>query len=200
MDEVEIEALKTKADELEKFKNESGPKLEAFEKAEAEWKAKEKELSEQANPNWKKAQAEIRAWKEVAKGKGIEVGEDGLPKIDEKFTREDVIKATTEATRKEFLNNRLDELLENYTEEDAKVVRRQYEKLTVGEEVTMQNIRSFVQSAEGASGFQKPNPINRAQGVRGGGPRNTDNKADVHDDETANEMLGMMGLKTKKTK
>ena len=200
MDEAEIEALKTKADELEAFKNESAPKLEAFQKAEAEWKAKEKEMEEQMNPHWKKAQAQIKNYKEALKSKGIPMDDDGNPIVEEKFSMDDVVKKTQETTRKEFLNNRLDELLENYNAEDAKVVRKQYEKLTAGEEVTMQNIRGFVQSAEGASGFSKPNAINRANNARGGSPRYAENNPDVHDDATVESLQGLMGLKTNKKK
>lgn len=200
MDEQEIEALKARADELEQFKNESAPKLQEFVEAKEQWMQKEKEYQEQINPNWKATRERMAVLEKLAKDRGVEFEKDGTPKSEDKYSKEEVIRSAQEATRKEFLNNKLDELLEPYTAEEAKVVRKQFEKLTAGEEVNMQNIRSFVQSAEGASGFQGESRISRVSSVSGQGPRYQDKADDKLDDATAKSVASLMGLKLGKNK
>ena len=148
----QIQELQTKVEVLEKEKNESATKLAEYETAKADLEAKNKELEGQVNPNWQKARQTIEALKEVAKSKGVELNDDGTVKSNPgNIDISAIEEKAREAARGELLGNRLQEELEQYDSESAKVVKYYYNKLTQGEAVTVQNLSKFVKQAENAA-------------------------------------------------
>lgn len=199
IEDEKLAAMEAELAALRPMKESSATKEAEFVAKEAEWQKEKERLEQEAHPNWKKARDEMDALKRLAKEKGVEFNADGTPKTDDRINKADIIKEAQEATRKDMLNNRLDELLEGYTDEEAKVVRKQFEKLTAGEDLTFQNIRSFVKQAEGASGFEiKSSPAARTQGISGMGPRIVADENDKLDDTAAKEVAERMGIKINK--
>ena len=165
----ELRAKAGKADELETKLKDMVPR-EEVEKA---VKAKEDELNPQINPNWSAARKTIDALKEVAKSKGVELNDDGTVKSNPGNVDVNAItQQAREAARGELLGNRLEELLEQYDTESAKVVKHYYQKLTQGEGLTLQNISKFVSQAERAAELDSDKPIKRVTTFSGGrGPK-----------------------------
>ena len=169
----QLDALEAKVGELDKVKGESDAKQAEFDTAKAEWEKEKAVLTESANPNWAKARQTIDALKEVAKSKGVELNEDGTVKSNPGNVDVSAItKQAVEAARGEILGNRLEEILEQYDSESAKVVKHYYQKLTQGEGITMQNIEKFVRQAERAAELDSDKPLKRATTFSGGqGPK-----------------------------
>ena len=132
----QLDALEAKAVALEKEKSESAIKLAEHETAKVEWEKKEKEYQESANPNWAKARKSMDSMKAALEGKGVKIDEDGNvvsnpQNIDVEKIRQDAV----EAARGEIIGNRLEELLEQYDSESAKVVKHyRSEERRVGKE------------------------------------------------------------------
>ena len=190
----QLDALESKVVELEKVKDESTAKATEFEVAKTDWEKKEKEYQEQANPNWQKARQEIDRLKAVAKEKGVEFNEDGSVKSNpQQIDLEQIRQEAANAARGELLGGRLTELLSEYEPESAKVVEHYYKKLTNGESVNLQNIKSYVQQAENAARGNPDSKITRVAGYSGGfGPRTPE--VGKLDDKQANELGAKLGL------
>ena len=158
---------------MEKEKGESASKLAEYETAKTDLENKVKDLEGQINPNWQKARQTIDSLKAIAKDKGVELNEDGTVRSNPGNVDIDAItQQAREAARGELLGNRLEELLEQYDPESAKVVKHYYQKLTQGEGLTLQNIGKFVGQAERAAELDSDKPIKRATTFSGGrGPK-----------------------------
>lgn len=194
-----VAALEAELAELRPLKDSSAAAQADFKAKEDAWKTEKAELEQAANPNWRKAREQIAALQAAAKEKGVELDTEGSPvpkgTVDAEAITRQAREEATSATKQEFLNNRLDELLEDFSDDDAKVVRNLYGKVTAGETITMQNIRGFVTQAVNAAGFERPNPLNRGAG-RGTGPRPPTENVGLSD-ESAAATAALMGLKIK---
>lgn len=188
----QLDELEGKVTELEKFKNESAPQLEEYKKAKESLDALKKEnedLKGQANPNWKAARDRMEKLEALLKGKGVEVDETGNPKggSGQGLSVEDVRKESVEATRKELLGSRLEELLDDYDTDSKEVVRHYFTKLTAGEQVDMKNIKKFVLQAENAANAGEKKV---KRDFSGQGPRAVDSQEKLSEES-------MKGLGTK---
>lgn len=193
----QLDALEAGVAQLEKFKNDSEPQLAEYATKKAEWEQKEKEfkdLQEQQNPNWQKARKSMDAMRNALKEKGLDVDEDGNVKssaqnIDIEKVRQEAI----QAAKNEMLGGRLEELLGEYEPKAAEIVRHYYNKLTAGETVTLQNLRTFIVQAENVARSNPENTISKAATFSGGqGPRQA--VEGVLDDASAKELASKMGL------
>lgn len=195
----QLDALETKVEVLERGKDESVTKMAEYETAKADLEAKNKELESQINPNWQKARQTIDALKEIAKSKGVELNEDGTVKsnpqnVDVSKLLADAALAGAQAAKNEILGGRVEELLSGYDIESSKLVRHFYDKLTVGETVTLQNVNKFMNQAVEATRVELGGKINKATTFSGGqGPR-LPNENKPLDDQTANDLGSKMGL------
>jgi len=132
-----------------------------------EWETKVKELEENSDPNWKEARATMKTQAERIKtfeesGKTInDAGEvvDSAPKA---LTPEESEIKMREITRTEQVNLRKEEHLNQYDEETRKVVEHNFNKLTAGEEVNMNNMQTFIDQAELLAIPGKGNPVRKA--------------------------------------
>lgn len=196
----QLDALESKATTLEKEKGESAVKLAEYETAKTAWEAKEKEFAEQSNPNWAKARKSMEAMKTALKEKGIEVDDDGNVKSNpQNLNVEEIRKEATQAARNELLGGRLQELLSEYDPKSAELVKHYYNKLTAGESVNLQNIRSFVTQAENVAKSNPDTTISRVVEFSGGqGPRIPD--TDKLDSKVAQDLGEKMGLSFAKKK
>lgn len=170
MDEDKEKQLEEELEQLRPLKDTLVQAQKEFQAKEESLNKKITELEQQVNPNWKQAREQIEMLKKIAIEKGVELDANGNPiqkqEIDINKIKEEAEK-TTKAT---LLNARLDELLDGYDSQEAQVIRSTYRKLTNGEEVTMQNIRNFVDQSVRAAGYglnSKP----RIPNITGAGPR-----------------------------
>lgn len=161
--EEQLQALQEKAqkaEELETRLKDMVPK-EEVEKA---VKAKEDELSQQINPNWQKARQRMNSLETALKEKGVELNEDGTVKSNPQGVDiEEVKREARESARAELAGNKLANLLGQYDEESAKIVKHFFNKVTTGEAVSLDNIEIYFRQAESAANYE--NKIQR-KGVR----------------------------------
>lgn len=194
----DVAKLEAELAELRPLKDTSVKLQEEFRAKEEQWAKDKAQLEEAANPNWQKARERIKVLEEVAKAKGVKLDDQGNPVDETKINRDELIKeaeakaATT--VRQEFLSNRLDELLENFSTEDSNVVRHMYAKITAGEQVNMQNIRTYVSQAVAASGLNQTDRLGRVASIGGGSPRQI-KEGEGMTDEQAQGVAGLMGIK-----
>lgn len=196
--EEQIQELQTKAsrvDELEGKIKEMVPGAD-LDKVKADLEIAQKDL----NPNWQKARQTIDLMRSALKAKGVETDTEGNPiSVPQGVNIEEVRKEATAAARGEVLGGRLEELLGEYDDSSATLVRHFYNKLTTGETVTLQNIRSFISQAENAARADSSNQIVRTRKATthagGQGPRySEDNKVD---NANVTGLAARMGVKIK---
>ena len=163
--------------ELRTLKDSSAKLQEEFKAKEEAWLKEKNDLSEAANPNWPKARKQIEGMRAALESKGVKVDEEGNvvsnpQNVDvDKITR-DATEAGTKAAMTALYGNELGKHLEQYDSESAKVIKVYYDKLTAGENVTLQNMAGFVRQAEQAASGNPDQPIKRAINYGGGrGPR-----------------------------
>lgn len=203
MDEEQVKAMERELEELRPLKDSTAKLQEEFTAKEKAWTEEKAKLEEEVNPNWKRTRERIRALEEAAKSKGVKLDAEGNPVDENKINREEILKEAQqkagEAMRQQMLDARLDELLEEHSADQAKVVKAMYAKLTAGEDVTMQNIRSFVVQAESAAGIGQSSRLGKVMSAGGNGPRQVDNKTPLSD-EQAESLGNLMGIKVKTDK
>lgn len=188
----QVQELQNKLAELETFKTDSAAKLAEYDQAKTELEQLKKDkadLEGQANPNWKEAREKMGRLESLLKGKGIEVDELGNPKGSQ-VSLADVERKTAEVVTQKLLNARLEEILDDYDPASKEVIRHYYNKLSAGEEITLQNIRKFVNEAERAAGSD--NQVKKIQLSGGLGPRMGDESK--LGEQEAKDLGAKMGL------
>jgi len=134
----ELKALQEKAATATKAEEE---RLQAVKLAE--------DLKTQVNPNWQVAREKMAKQKQALEAKGVKVDDDGNI-IDPQTTplNLDEIKRTqVEVTNEAMLNNTKDVLISDYDDDTQKVIDVYYKKLTAGEQVSLKNVKKFVEQA-----------------------------------------------------
>lgn len=190
MDQDAVDALEKQVEDLKKFKDDSTPQLEAYEKAKVELE----DYNTKIKPNWDKTRKTIDNLKNVVKEKGVEVDDDGnIKNPGAVFDMEKIRAEAAESTRREILNSRLEELLGDYTKEDAEVVKYHYNKLSAGEKIDMQNIKTFVKQAEAVANVDAKNPVKAFTFSGGQGPRFETEAPNKLSDADRNAALIRMG-------
>src|SRR3990167_6252157 len=164
MDEEKIQDMEKELEELRPLKDSSAKLQEEFKAKEEAWSNEKKQLEESANPNWQKARQRISSLETALKDKGVELNEDGTVKNNPQGVDiEEVRREARESARSELTGNKLANLLSQYDEESAKIVKHFFNKVSTGESVTLDNIDNFFRQAESAANYE--NKIQR-KGVR----------------------------------
>ena len=187
--QAELETKAAKVDEMTKSQGELEEKhkeeLKKYEDGKVETDAKIKELEESSNPNWKKTRERIAGLESALKEKGVELNDDGSVKSNPQNVDVDDLlakatKAGEQAATKTMLGGNLDKLLSVYEPKSKEVIKVFYDKLTVGEDVNLDNMQDFITQAENAASVNPENKINKVSSYTGGqGPRTADtNKLD----------------------
>lgn len=148
----EISALQEKAGKVEALEaqiREMVPKSELERTAEAV----RKELEPQINPNWSKARQVIASLQKIAKDKGVVVNDDGeVVSNPQGVNVEELLKKAQEqgalGARNELLGGHVGKYLSKFDTDSQAIVKRQYDKLTAGESVTLDNVDQFLAQAE----------------------------------------------------
>jgi hypothetical protein len=146
--------------------------------------------------NWGKSrEMEKRLREELAKtGKSID--ENGQL-VDTSISKEDEIKKEAYAeARRAMLDERLSEELAKYKPEERDVVKRYYEKLTTGEEVSLSNVRTFLSDAERLAIPNNSNPVlDRMSASRGDVPAFDGDKTSFAETDEGKSLASTLGIK-----
>lgn len=124
-DEEEITQLRAKAEEYEKLK---------------------KEQEETGNKDLKELREAFKRVKEQLKSTGKEVDDNGEP-IKPAINPEEIEKIVEEKTNKTLVNREVESFLGRYNQEQRDVIKLKLEKLTYNENVTPDNIQSYLSDA-----------------------------------------------------
>src|ERR1700741_5310853 len=118
-----------------------------------EWEAEKARLEQEVNPNWKALRDKEKDWiaKEADYKKQLETF-GGKPPEATPLTREEVEKISDGKARQVAIETHRDALLSKYSEETRKVVKHYYDKLSAGEEMTLDKVNSIISAAENAAG------------------------------------------------
>lgn len=109
-----------------------------------------KEAKDSSNPNWKLARGKIDRLTTFIKSKiqGAEIDDEGNVKATEAtMTPEQIRSEVASATKKEMLGAYINQKLSKMPDDKRTVVQKYYQKLTTGEEVTLENVDKFIGEA-----------------------------------------------------
>lgn len=110
----------------------------------SEYDAKIKELEQDLNPNWRDARAKLKEQETKLKEYEEKYGEQKPSQV----TLEEVESRAKASARQEMIEIEKERLFSNYKDEQREVVKKYFDKLTTGEELSLNNIHSFVKQAE----------------------------------------------------
>lgn len=164
-------------------------------------KEKIKELKEGINPNWAETRKQIKTLEATVKhleSQGKEIDENGQI-VDKKGVSPDELKKMARDEAKlELINEKIDNALELYDEEEKKVINSYFKKLTAGEEITTKNVDKFIEQSIKASGIDGKNideakrSFNRIGSKSSGGSGNSKNFAET---DAGRNLLERMNIK-----
>lgn len=130
-----------------------------------------KELKESANPNWPAAREKMKKLQQVAKDKGINVDDSGNIVENNTIRPEDLDAKIQQKSTEISFNNKKEEVLSKYKEEDKKVVEHYLNKLMTGEEPSISNLIKFQKEAERLAFPNEIDPMKQVFNTTGGAPR-----------------------------
>ena len=163
---------------------------------------KPEEIAEVLNPNSKnfsQLRGVVKSLKAQLKEKGIEVSEDGKSLTNKNMTNEDLDKKIRGETTKSLVEARTIEVLGRIVDENTrKAVKSYYDQLTIGKEISLQNVNSFLADAvklgSPAGGVDNIR-IAHASSGHGGITSQGESKTSFADTDEGKTLAKEMGLK-----
>lgn len=203
----EVETLST--EEIEALKQPQALVTELLQELGAEkpedLKTVIKDLKQAENPNWREARQKINNLEKVIsvlKTQGKTINDEGQIVEDNKgISKEDVIKEAQQTARQELINEKIDDTLGAYSEEDQKVIRHYYNKLSTGEEITLRNVDKLIAEAVRAAGINntEKNPVKDSLNrVGSSGSTPSSGNKNFADTEAGKNMMSMFGIPSTK--
>lgn len=191
--EEELKALQDSAAKAEEFRK----------KAEDLEAAKSKYESDPVEKNWRELRAKTERLEAQIKEQGKMVAADGtISDAPKSLTPEEIEAKARAAARSELVGQQKKNLLSKFDDEKKKVVEHYLDKLTAGEDVSVDNIEKFVQEASLLAEPPKSG-VQRTPFVNGQPPvfKNADGKSFAeteHGQSLANEVFGEESFAKKK--
>lgn len=149
----ELQELSTKAAE-EKVQ-------QTLEEKQKEWEQEKAILEESINPNWKEARSKMSIMEkklQALESQGKTLDDNGqVVDLNRSLTQEDIDKRATEIVNQQFLQSRINDRLRGLDDQTKEVVKTYYNKLTTGEEVTLDNVDKYLTDA---ARMASPDPLN----------------------------------------
>lgn len=160
-------------------------------------KSENEDLKNQpANMNWRATRKTIDNLKKVILDSGLEVDEEGKLKQKQEISIEDVRKEAQSSARQTLLQDKIEEQLSKYSDEEAKVVRHYFDKLSAGETLDIRNIPKIMKEAERVAFEGERSDGKTANSAGGRAPNRTEKKPEgTLDDESAQGVADAMGIK-----
>lgn len=143
-------------------------KTELQQKIDALQKEKDTLMADDGNRNWAKIRATNQKLSDAVKAQGKQVDDDGnISEAPKPITSEEIEAKARSAARSEILGDYKKKALASYDEETRKVVDHYYNKLTAGEDVSLDNVDKFLSEA---SRLAKPSDTSKPSAQFGGKP------------------------------
>ena len=206
--DAEIEALKSPQDALKSVMTELGLEVgdNVTEKLD-DLKNRVKELKEAENPNWKAARQKISSLENLIsnlKSQGKNIDDKGNIIDDNKnFTAEDIEKKAQLAARGELLSEKIEDTLSVYNEDEQRVIKHYFNKLSAGEDLTLRNVDKFLaESIKLANVDNGSISAEKKSASRIGSSSSSYNGASKNfaDTDAGKGVLNLMGIKTTEDK
>ena len=161
----ELTTLKEKAATVDEFKEK-----------ESVWAQEKKDLEQAVNPNWSKARQTMEDMKTALKEKGIETDSEGnIVNKSQGVNMEEIKKVADQSAKAAMLGGTLETILEEYDTESKELVRDKYNSLTRDKDITINNVRDYINEAEAAARVGSGTEIKKTQSALnysgGSGPR-----------------------------
>lgn len=190
-------------DEVEVLSDEEVNELKTKSEKVSELEKQISDLSaDEGNRNWKairEAKANLEA---KLKEMGVETDENGKPKPKSSFTEEDISNLVKKQANQLFVDRELATAMKVLTEDQQKVVKSYFSKLTNGEEISPDNVSKFIESSiRAAVPTNDVNPIlkNIAGGTSSGTPNNVGDTK-FSDTEAGKSLATELGMTLEQTK
>lgn len=202
----EVETLST--EEIEALKQPQALVTELLQELGADkpedLKEKIKELKESEHPNFPQIRQQVKTLNKIIeqlKKEGKTFNTEGQIIEDNKGISKDELVAEAQKTaRQELINEKIEDTLEAYQEDERKVIMHYFNKISAGENLTLRSVDKFISDAVRAAGVgnssnkdsvkQSINRIGSSASNPGGGEKN------FADSEAGKSLLGMMGIPT----
>lgn len=150
-----------------KITDESGTEVEVFDVSEvealkAEAEKKQKDLEQELNPNWREARQKMKEMEEKLAKAGIK---EPAPAVD----KEEVARIASEQAEKKYMERYRDRVLDQFGEKKD-VVKKVFDKLASGEQLTEDAIDRITKEAARAAGVSmEPDKTLQSRYAVGGG-------------------------------
>lgn len=169
-------------------------------------KTKIKELKESENPNWREARQKISSLEKVIsvlKSQGKTINDEGQIVEDNiKFNKEEILAEAKAGARQELINEKIEDTLDAYGEDDKKVIMHYFSKLTAGESLTLKGVDKFISESVRAAGLSDSghkdavkNSMNR---IGGSGSIPASGGKNYADSEAGKNLMSLMGISSPK--
>lgn len=168
-------------------------------------KEKIKELKEGQDPNWKAARGQIKTLENVIatlKSQGKTVDESGkiVDSNEKGLSAEEIRNEAAKSARQELINEKIEDTLSAFGEEQQKVIKHYFSKLSAGEELTLKSVDKFLTDAVKASGITEgedkvKNSLNRIGSSSSNPSNNNKNFADTDSGKAVLELMGIKEIK-----
>ena len=184
-------------------KNEDGTETEKeyftaedLQAKENEWKAKQEELEKDINPNWREAREKIKRLEALEK-KGKTIDDQGeIKETTPQINPAEIEQKAIDRMKKEMIEDAVNESLGRYNEEQKKVVKYYFDKLTTGEQLTAKNVDNFIRQAEVLASPQQDNRASRFSAMSNGkAPNENIGDKGFGETEQGRSVANLMGLR-----
>lgn len=197
----EVEALKSPANALKDVMTELGLEVgdNVTEKLE-DLKTRVKELKAAESPDWRALRQKANSLEILVKNltaQGKEINPQG--EIVEKTTLKpsEIEQSARLAARQELIQEKIEDTLDGYGEDERKVIDHYYKKLSAGEEVSLKSVDKFLKEAIKLANVDENVSAAKKSIGRIGSSASTPSQGGKNFAETdaGKEVLGMMGIK-----
>jgi len=166
-----------------------------IEERELAWKKEKEDLEQQVNPNWREAREKMKRL-EALERKGKVIDDNGeIKEIETKLSEEEIINKASAKFKQEMINETVEDSLSHYNEEQKKVVKHFFEKLTAGEQLSIKNVENYLKQAESLAIPNYNDRVNRVitSGI-GRVPSENNGKKNYADTDDGKKLASMLGL------
>lgn len=197
----EVEALKSPANALKDVMTELGLEVgdNVTEKLE-DLKTRVKELKEAESPDWRALRQKANSLESLVKNltaQGKEINPQG--EIVEKTTLNpsEIEQSARLAARQELIQEKIEDTLEGYGEDERKVIDHYYKKLSAGEEVSLKSVDKFLKEAIKLANVDENVSAAKKSIGRIGSSASTPSRGGKNfaESDAGKEVLSMMGIK-----
>jgi len=148
--EQEVKDLNTKVEEAGKITEDFGKFKESLELEDGQTVDERLEQMKKDNhPDWSAARKKMKAQDKILADNGFKTNEAGDIVKDETLSTDDIDKKIQDGVKAGTFNDKKEEILSKYNEEDRKVFEHYLDKMLAGEDPTPANLNKAAIAAQG---------------------------------------------------